>query len=265
MKSRAHFVCCWPGRRGSACRPPGGTEIAPVRVLAATAAIGSLLACGTATAAAPEYKLSLGLDCSSGRYGQAELVNICMVPYSLQVLSDRYELKLSVPYYDVRAEAGSGTRGVGDASFYAARTVLEEALGLDAIELNLKVKARNGSSARGLGTGRTAYNLGFGLTKLAGTQHLVLAYGGLTARSRPGSEIGGFAVVWYKYLASPRVRIGLLYENNEVGYAKRIETFAVMPELVVGGGWTLKPFVYVGLNGFAPDKGIGMVGSYSLR
>ncbi len=215
------------------------------------------------SAVADEVKVGTGIDCSVGKYGQTTPVQICLYPNSIHAFLGTYELKLSLPYVEVRD--GSGIKGYGDSSFYAGKTVAENFYGIDAVDLGVKVKARNGSVDLGLGTGRTAYSGGVALTWLPAPRQLYVLYLGFTSMSRNGSEIGSYATVWYKYLATDNMRLGLIYENNEIGYSKRIETFTLMPELVVSGNITFKPFVYIGLNSFAPSKGAGLVASYSFQ
>ena len=171
-------------------------------------------------AAADEIKVGTGIDCSSGKYGQTIPVVICVYPNSVHAFFGLYEFKLSVPYIDVKD--GSGAKGYGDFSIFAAKTIAEDVLGLDGIELDLKVKARNGSVDLGLGTGHTAYAAGIGLTWLPSSQHLYFLYAGATSGSRLDSKTGAYATVWYKYLSSPNLRVGLIYENNEIGYVNRI-------------------------------------------
>lgn len=217
-------------------------------------------------AAAQELRLGTGVDCSQGRYGTAQEVGVCMLPHHLHLVAARYELKLSLPYIRVDAGLpGQQVSGYGDASLHGAVVVAEDLPGVDALEVGMKVKARNGSVDRGLGNGRMAHQLGLGTVSFVGARHLVLLYTGLTHGQRPDRQTGAYATAWYKFFARPGLRLGVLYENNEIGWSQRIETLALMPEVAVGSHWTLKPFAYVGLNSFAPDRGIGLVSSYRLR
>lgn len=213
-------------------------------------------------AGADEIKAGGGVDCSSGKYGQSEPTVICFYPYNLHAFTGPYEFKLSFPYIDIRGEGG--TRGFGDMSFYAGKTVAENFWGNDALGFDFKVKARNGSVAKGLGTGRLAYNAGLTWVSLVDTRHLYLFYYGLTWGNRPEKKVGSYTTLWYKYLSSDDLRWGLIYENNEIGYSRRIETLSFMPEIALNKRLLLKPFVYMGINAFAPSKGVGMVASYSF-
>ena len=212
---------------------------------------------------ADDIRLGTGVDCSSGRYGGREAVGGCMLPFSLQALGSHYELKLSVPYFSV--DAGQRTSGYGDASFYAARTVAENLLGIDAIEIGARYKARNGSVERGLGSGRTSWQLGFGLTEFVQSRHLLLFYAGITSGQRSDGQRGAYATAWYKYLAGPGTRLGAIYENTEIGWSRRSETLTLMPEFVLSRHWTIKPFAYVGLHRLSPERGAGIVSTYALQ
>lgn len=229
------------------------------RSLAAWIALGSICA----SAVADEIKIGSGIDCSSGKYGQPTPVEICVYPNNIHAFLGSYEFKLSLPYVEVRD--GSGVQGYSDASIYAGKTIAEDLFGIDAVDLGIKVKARNGSVDLGLGTGRTAYAAGVALTLLPEPKHLYLMYFGITSGSRQDSKVGSYATIWYKYLANSNLRVGLIYENNEIGYSGRIETLTLMPEIVITSEIVIKPFFYIGLNSFAPSKGAGLVASYSFH
>lgn len=218
---------------------------------------------GCMRASADELKIGTGVDCSSGKYGQETPTVVCFYPHNIHAFTGPYEFKLSFPYVDIKD--ASGTNGYGDVSFYAGKTIAEDVFGLDAIDLGVKVKGHNGRADRGLGTGRMAYAGGVALTSLVDSRHIYLVYYGLTSGSRQDSRIGSYATIWYKYMAGRKLRFGLIYENNEIGYINRIETLTLMPEIDIGSGVVIKPFIYVGLNAFAPSKGAGLVTSYSFQ
>ncbi len=229
----------------------------------ASAALWLLLGFLPCVAVADEIKVGTAIDCSRGKYGQDTWTVVCMYPNYVQAFTGPYEFKLSIPYIDTRNQPGG--KGFGDITLYAGRTVAEDMLGFDAIDLGVKMKARNGSVDRGLGNGRSGYAGGIALTTLVRDRHLLLAYFGATTGSRDDSRVGAYLNVWYKFLFNDHQRLGVLYENNELGYSKRIETLTLMPEFVFGGKWTVKPFVYRGLNSFAPSIGVGVATSYSFH
>jgi hypothetical protein len=245
-------------RTDSTARPGRGACPTPVigRVVGGLAAAASL-------AAHAEWRVGSGIDCSSGRYGTDDSIPVCIYPNNLHVFQGAWEVKVSVP--SIHVNDASDAEGQGDASLFVGYTFARDVLGLFDLELDVKVKGRNGSVREGLGTGRTSQSLGLGAVSLLEGRHLLLLYAGATRNGRPAGGTGAYATAWYKFLHSERSRVGVIYENNDVGHANRIETLTLMPEFVLARRWTIKPFVYRGLRTFGPRQGAGVVFAYTIH
>lgn len=247
------------------------------RMAAFVAVIASPLAIMAAPAQAEDYvQLGLGVDYSSGDYGDTQNTRILAVPFSVKVKKGDFFVRGSLPYLNVKGPgsvvAGDGGavpggasgpvtshNGIGDLSLAAGYTIpLSDSLYVD---LTGKVKVPTASETKNLGTGTTDFTTEAAITK---------QYGAFSLSARGGRRFNGSSArfpqhdVWQAgagaYYQAGKMTLGLDYDWREAS----LSTASARSEMT--GSLTykltsqirLQGYGYTGFTNGSPDAGGGL-------
>ena len=236
----------------------------------------ALCAAAFSAAAADEKgsSLSIGIERSTGDYGQAADTTITSVPVTAMVGGRPWQFGLTVPWIRVegpgnvardigRFRAGGASRtesGLGDVIAFATRALGTTADGT-AFDLTGKFKFGTASAGSGLGTGENDVHLQLDAYRAAG-------------------EFAPFATAGYKVLGDPAgidlrnvffVSLGAARRLDEqrsaglmwFGQQKAVDGGAAQSEVSAfytrrfGGQWRARFYGLVGLADGSPDFGAG--------
>lgn len=244
---------------------------------AAALAAFSFLAVSAAPARAEDYlQVGMGVDYSSGDYGDVEDTEIVAVPFSVKLNKGDFFLRASLPYVHIKGPGSvvpgdggaipGGTPGavrsedgIGDLSLSAGYSLpLSDATYLD---LTGRVKLPTASESRGLGTGTTD------ITAEAALSHQV---GAVTLSGRGGRRFNGSSArfplqdVWFAgasaYYQAGDWTLGLDYDWRE----RSLPTAANRSEMTGSLTYRLSSRVrvqgygYAGFTKGSPDAGAGL-------
>lgn len=246
----------------------------------------ALFVVALATAAGPvraDVTVGVGLDYTVGRYQYTEDTRILYVPVTLERQSERYWLRLTIPYLRIDAPAGgatvaarpggamvraeSGVRetgsGLGDVVMAAGYSVFESAASGTLVDLVGKIKLGTADADDGLGTGETDYSLQLDgyrtihrLTLLAGIGYRV--YG-----DPPGTDFDNtfFGAVGGVFKFTPDLSAGLIYDlrdNVVLDTEPQYELTAFVTSQVTARS-KLQVYVLTGFSDSSPDWGVGLM------
>jgi hypothetical protein len=254
----------------------------PRRILIASVVMIFVLFTGCLTGSAQstgEFKFTTGFDYSSGDYGSSSDTDILYIPFTGLYATDRYGIKLTVPYLSIDSEetvvasggqiiavGGAGSEastesGLGDILLTLSWYLVPESDTTPMVDLNGKVKFPTADEDKGLGTGETDYALDVDLAK---------RYGPNTAFGTLGYKIYGDPA-WADldnafYLSAgmsrkfnPSITGGVYYDYRE----KTTDFGNDLSEITAYASYRMtekdKLMVYgvTGLDDGSPDWGIG--------
>jgi hypothetical protein len=243
------------------------------------AAAALVLCAGTASAAEGELSLGIGFNYSVGDYGSGTDTEIVSVPVTARYETERWVLKLAVPYISVSGDvtvvpgvgrvgtAATQTRtdsGPGDivaSATYAAYFDRAARLGVD---VTGKVKLATAEESRGLGTGETDISLlvepykTFDRTTMFGS----LGYHMLGA---PLEDVMSWSA-GVTYRLNDRDSVGAAYDWREkvssgAGDLSEVTLFWTRR---LDRQWKLQAYVLKGFSNGSPDVGVGASIAYAF-
>jgi hypothetical protein len=250
--------------------------------------LGRLLACAGAASLAVAFaaqpvmaqivdanvQVGVGVDYSSGDYGEAVDTDMLAVPVSARVKLAAFTLRASVPWIRIDGPPGvipgdGGTvgggggaavsrSGIGDANL-SATVSLPAGIGTS-FDITGKVKLPTADETKGLGTGTTDYTL---------QGELLQSLGPATVAVRGGRRFNGSNAlyplndVWLAgagaYVQIGDTSLGLDYDWREgslpTSFNRREITGSITQRL--SSGLRLQGYVYTGLSDGSPDLGGG--------
>lgn len=240
--------------------------------LAVGAGIGT-----SAVAADGRFAINIGVDYSTGKYGDTATTVIWALPVVAKYRSDAFTVRLATAWLRVTGPGavtpdgepvGPGgarktTSGVGDVTASVSVPVLDEPLHPVGLDVTAKVKFGTADTAKFLGTGKNDYALQASVFKTVAdlTPHLDVGY------KWKGDPAGiDYRNVWYAsagadYRFSPRYSAGLDYDWRD----RLTPNGGIVSELTAYLGARIDALNKVNLyavSGFgraSPDSGLGVI------
>ena len=249
----------------------------PTTRLVAGATVSALaLAAAPALAEEPYIQVNLGVDYSSGDYGDVEDTDFLAIPVGVKYQADNFYLKASTSWIEVEGPSGvipgdggvtpgapggevTSRSGVGDLWLTAGYSLpVGNATWFDAVG---KVKLPTASEEKFLGTGSTDFTAQGEVLHSLGNVSLA-AYGG--RRFNGSSEVFDLRDVWLAgagiYVSADRVMVGLDYDwrqaSTETGPDISEATASLTYKL--SDALRLQGYGYTGFADGSPDLGGGM-------
>jgi hypothetical protein len=229
----------------------------------------------------PVYRLSTGIDYTSGDYGGTVDIEDVYIPLTGIVDYGRFGFRLTVPYLSVTAPAGTiitgpggqpvpGTgaltteSGLGDiiGSVTLYDVVYNRELGL-ALDITGKIKFATADEAKGLGTGEHDYSVQADLYKYLG-EFTLLGTAGYKVRGDPaGVDLENvlFGSIGGIYNFPRETRGGLIFDYRESAISsndsiREITGFVSRP---INNDWRLMLYALTGFSDSSPDFGGGVL------
>ncbi|PXA04791.1 hypothetical protein DDZ13_06390 [Coraliomargarita sinensis] len=242
--------------------------------------------CALVTVGAEQFKISSGVDYSSGDYGSDVDTEILFVPLTLSYANNPWKAKVTIPWIQIKGPGnvvGGGDGGViiGDGG---TRTTTESGLGdiwtslsysveeIPAewfyLDLVGKVKIPTADEDRGLGTGEFDYTLQLDFFKPLGqlTPIATVAY---KIKGDPDDyELDNvfYISVGADYRLNDKTNIGATLDFQEASSDSSEDSVEIFSYLShsLNEDWKLTGYTYFGLTDGSPDAGGGLSLSYSL-
>lgn len=247
-----------------------------IRSLPALAVPGLLAMVSTQAHAEDYLQLGLGVDYSSGDYGEADNTKILAAPFSVKYQTGDFFVRASLPYVHVKGPgsvvpgdggavpggaAGPVTSqdGIGDLSLAAGYSI---PIGSSTFfDLSGRVKVPTASESKGLGTGTT---------DVTAEAELTHTFGPVSASVRGGRRFNGSSTrfplrdVWQAgaglYYQEGDLTLGVDYDWREGS----LQTASDRSELTGSVSYKLTPEIrlqgygYTGFTNGSPDAGGGL-------
>jgi len=229
-------------------------------------------------------KFTAGAEYTSGKYGGTESVDDLYIPLTVRYIVDSYVFRLTVPYLQVTAPAGTvsvdgiflpgtGERitesGVGDTiAGMTYRDVLRSMSIADiALDFTAKVKFGTADEFIGLGTGENDYTLQAELYKFIDslTSFAILGYKfrgdppGINLSDTWLADIGGY----YRFTRS--FNAGMDFSFQQAAYSlsdDQLELSAFF-NYRLNNARSLRAYLIQGLSDGSPDWGVGISMTFS--
>jgi len=246
-------------------------------MLAAVAAMPGVAI--AATAATGQFDVSVGAEFSSGEYGGDRTVEDLYVPVTGRYRTDRYSLRLTVPYLRVDGPEGTIIEGpggqpiLGDGPDTTESGLGDVVLGLTVfdiwnaadgsmtLDLGGRVKFGTADEAKGLGTGETDFTMQADVLKfMPGVT--AIASAGYVVRGDPEDfdlDNGFLAALGAMFDATRGLRLGAFLEYQQASYRFNDD----LAEVVGVVGWRMRSWqaqlhATAGLSDSAPDWAVGV-------
>jgi hypothetical protein len=237
----------------------------------------------TAYAAEPNLRFSVGVDYSTGKYGENDSTDILYIPLSVKYETDSYALKATVPWLQIDSPGGvvvgggpdailtgqptGGGRttdsGLGDIVLAATAYAYPGSDTLPMVDFTGKIKVPTADENKGLGTGEVDYAVETELTKIYGKSALFGTLGYKVFGDPPGTEINDvfYLSLGNAYRVDPKTTVGLLYDVREATVDSRDGVNELTPYVSLKTGRSLRVLGYLvaGLSDGSPDWEIGVV------
>lgn len=251
--------------------------------IAAAVGIGLTLLATNALAQNDEavFRLTTGVDYTSGDYGGDVDIEDVYVPVTATVDYGRIGFRLTVPYLSVRAPAGtiftdpggqpvpgSGERntesGLGD--IVGSVTLYDLVYSRDtgfALDVTGKVKFATANEDKGLGTGEADYSLQADLYKYF-DEFTIFGSAGYKVRGDPDGvdlENTFFGSVGGMYQFTPVTRGGLVLGYRESSFAENdsIRELTGFVSRRINDDWRIQLYALTGFSDSSPDTGGGVM------
>ena len=234
-----------------------------------------------------QWKLSSGIDFSSGDYGTSQATEILYVPVNVSYAEGAWQAKVTVPWIQIKGPGnvvgGGGDGGViigdgdgktttesGLGDVWTSLTYSVEAIPADVLYLDVvgKVKLPFADEDKGLGTGEVDYTLQVDLFKPLGklTPMATIAY-----KIKGDPDEYDLDNVFYlsagaDYRYNDEVNFGATLDFQEASSSSSEDSLEVFSYLSyrLSDDWKLTGYTYFGLSDGSPDAGGGLSISCSL-
>lgn len=227
-------------------------------------------------AAEPGFSLTTGLDYSTGKYGSTETTEIYYVPFTGKYETDKYTLKLTVPYLRVTgpgnvlidlgpigpvSTASTTQSGLGDIVAAATYNLYEGRGNGTLVDVTAKIKFATADEAKGLGTGENDYALQADLYKTLGKNNLFGTLGYRVMGDPAGVTLNNvfFASLGAGRQYSQETSAGLILDLREkvsaTSFPQQELTAYVSHKL--GKTWKAQAYALKGFSDGSPDWGAG--------
>lgn len=245
-------------------------------ILMAVAAMPGMV--HAATAGAGQFDLSVGTEFSSGEYGGDRTVEDLYVPVTGRYRTDRYSLRLTVPYLSVDAPEGTIIEGPGgqpipgDGPNVTESGLGDVILGLTvydiwnsadgslALDVGGRVKFGTADETKGLGTGETDFTAQMDVIKFMRGATAIASAGYVVRGDAQDFDLddGVIAAIGGTFDATPRVRLGAFFEYQQAAYEFNDDRVELLGFL----GWRMRTWraqvhASAGLSDSAPDWAVG--------
>jgi hypothetical protein len=235
-----------------------------------------------------QFSLSTGVDYSTGDFGADEDTDITYVPVTAKYDTDRWFLRLTVPYLRIRGpgqvvlgpdgdplpiQEGGGRRrttedGLGDIVAGATYNVLPPTETGLIFDIGAKIKFPTADEDKRLGTGEEDYSLQGDLTKAFGRWITLGTLGYRWLGDPPGISLRNvfFGTLGALYKVSDATTAGLLYDWRE----KTVSGSDPLHEVTAYVGYRFNPstsaqfYLVTGFSDSSADFGIGTAVSYGF-
>lgn len=230
---------------------------------------------------ADTLSVGLGVDYSTGDYGESMATDILFIPAFLKWEKDPWTLKLSVSQVRMRGPgrvvlngekpitADEGTRavttqsGMGDTVLAIGRTLWAGAGGRAGLDVTGKVKFPTADESKGLGTGKFDSGLLADLYGSLGKSALFAGVGHRWMGDPPGVH---YRNVWsgnagFSHRFGDGTSAGLMYDYRQSVYSTSPAASEITPFVAVkfGGSYKLQWYGTLGLSESSADRGMGLV------
>jgi len=234
-----------------------------------------------------EWRLSTGVDYSSGDYGESEDTDILYIPVGLRYATDAWTFKVTVPY--LRSEGPGNVVGAGDGGIVVGgpggETETESGLGdvVTAITYTLPGPAENGTfidftgkvkfvtadDDKCLGTGENDYYAQLDLATTLGAFTPLIPAGYRFVGEPSGAELDDvfYGSVGTDYRFTRSTSAGLLYDFREASSSTADDSSEVFAYVSHRFNPTIAMTVY-GATGFtdgSPDLNVGLQLNWTLN
>lgn len=242
-----------------------------------------LSVCGSAVAQddGPRYRMNLGMDYTSGSYGEDEKTDILYMPLSLQAQQGPWTVRAVVPYLHVAgpaiildgADGGSvGTRetdsasGMGDLSLslmYSFEQFYERSLFID---VTARVKVPTASLDAGLGTGEPDAALQLDVAQAIGPFIPFATVGykwtGVPADFKLRNTVYGSVGLQYSWSDLVATGLSFDYRQSSVPGAPDPQEGLAYLNIRFTDEWSVNIYSVVGFSSNSPDAGGGVAFVY---
>lgn len=229
---------------------------------------------------------SVGVDYTTGDYGQSEDTDMLAVAFAAKYETGRWTYRASVPYIRVSGpsnvvatdEGGvplppdGATRrtvsGFGDLVLGASYLVLRERSAPFLLDLGAKVKFSTANEEKGLGTGKTDYSIQAEAFKPLGafTPFATLGYRWYGDPARIDLRNVFYGSLGSTYRVSAQTTAGGAYDfrGRIVDGGARVSELSVFLSHRLTQAWRLQLYAVAGLADGSPNAGVGAVASYGF-
>ena len=176
--------------------------------------------------AADGFRMSVGLDYSSGKYGSSNSTDIWSTSLGGRYKTGRWTIKGSLPYIQLKGSGATGPdgvplsggagqkteRGLGDLQLSVANLVYYDVAAAQGVSVKAKVKVPTASRAKGLGTGKADVSLQLDPFKVVGK---VTFFGTVGYKVYGDPSATDYRNVWYGHA-------GAMYKSSkdtDVGFS----------------------------------------------
>jgi len=248
----------------------------------------SLLAGAAQVAAAAgdgRVTTSVGVDYTSGDYGQSEDTDMLALAFAAKYETGRWTYRASVPYIRVTGpsnvvasdEGGvslgpEGARrtdsGPGDVVLGASYLVLHGREAPFLLDVGAKIKLGTADERKGLGTGETDYSIQAEAFKPLGAYTPFATLGYRWYGDPPGIDLRNvlYGSLGSTYRLSGQTTVGGAYDFRDriTAGGARLSELSVFVSYGLQQGWKLQGYAILGLADGSPDAGVGVVASHSF-
>lgn len=240
---------------------------------------------GPAAAEDPIFRISTGVDYSTGDYGDAVDTDIIYVPVTGKVIWGDFTARVTVPYLSIEGPGTVVGGGEGPIVIGDRRTAVTKEEGLGDVVASLmytvelansgtyfdfigKVKLPTASEAKGLGTGQTDFILQLDLTQTIGDLSLF----GTVGYKFYGESVDFvlddalFLSAGFGYRFSKTVSAGVFYDWRKAATRTSENGSEVLGyvNFKLTGNWSLQLYGGTGFSDGSPDANAGLQLSYSF-
>jgi len=234
-----------------------------------------------------DFKLSVGTEYTTGEYGGTESVDEWYVPVTGKYTTDRWALRLTVPYIRVSAASGTTLTAGPDGEIIASsggERVAESGLGdiitsltyydiVNAgtsglvVDLIGKIKFGSADEDKGLGTGETDFKAQLNLFKVYGN---FIPFGsiGYTLRGDPpntnfNNVLSGSMGVEYRYTSWVNTGVDFYFREASLPGSAEQREMTAYADWKLEDKRKLRGYLLRGLSNGSPDWGVGLMATFA--